>query len=631
MNTLAASAESPSASAEKGSFIPLTASQALIRFLCAQYVEDFDGTFFPLFGGMWGIFGHGNVAGVAEALWQHREFLPYFRGQNEQGMAHAAIAYAKAHRGRRVMGVTTSIGPGATNLITAAALAHVNRLPVLFIPGDQFASRRPDPVLQQLEKECSPLASVNDTFIPVSRFFDRITRPEQLLASLPFAVETLVHPLRRGPVTLAFPQDTQTEKYDYPSSFFEPRIHRIFRPRPDSRQTLLAAKLIEKAKKPLIIAGGGVHYSGAELTLSLFAERHAIPVAETQAGKGSLAWDNPLNVGSIGVTGSSAANALARDSDLILCIGTRLSDFTTASKSLFHAHTIPFININISDFDAIKGNAQPLIGDVQACLDELTLILKGKKTDPSYRQSIQILKMKWLAEHHEVVSQNTLNSLPTDAQVLAAVNQAIDKNAIVVCAAGGLPGELHKHWHADDPIGYHVEYGYSCMGYEIAGGLGVKMAYPEREVYVLVGDGSYLMMHSELLTSNQLGYKINVIVLDNRGFGCINRLQNQCGVPSFGNLFDSSPESPRMDFVKNAESYGCHAKKVSTLDALAETIKDNRTLAKSCVTVIDTDPKNGSPGYAWWDVAVPEHSEEATVIEARKQYEQQILKLKRRA
>jgi len=595
----------------------LTAAQAIILYLSQQKVEQFDGSFAPLFGGMFGIYGHGNVAGIGEALWEFQDRMPYFRGQNEQGMAHAAIAYAKAHRCRRVMGVTTSIGPGATNMVTAAALAHINKLPVLFLPGDIFANRRPDPVLQQLEDEKSPLASVNDCFQPVSRFFDRITRPEQLLDSLPRAVQTLLDPVRRGPVTLALPQDTQTEAFEFPKIFFEETLHYIHRPRPDSREIERCAERIKKSKKPLIIAGGGVHYSGAEDNLRAFVEKHQIPVGETQAGKGSLPWDHPLNLGGIGVTGTSVANAVAYEADLVLCVGTRLSDFTTASKSLFHREGVSFIGLNVNTFDANKGNGEILIADAKTGLEDLSEALDPFRGETAYFKQAQD---EW-ENTYQSATQPTQN--PTDAQVLGAVNRIVDKRDIVVCAAGGLPGELHKLWRASDPIGYHLEYGYSCMGYEIAGGLGVKMAHPDREVYVLVGDGSYLMLHTELLTAIQLGYKLNIVLLDNQGFGCINRLQKACGSSPFGNLFSKS----FVDFEQNASSYGCHAKKVNSIVELEQTLSENRDRDTTCVTIINTDPNNGTPSTAWWDVAVAERSAERGVQEARDKYTEQITKV----
>ncbi|NGX58089.1 MAG: 3D-(3,5/4)-trihydroxycyclohexane-1,2-dione hydrolase [Chlamydiae bacterium] len=594
---------------QKKGTVTLTMAQALVLYLTKQKVELHDGSIVPFFGGVWGIYGHGNVAGIGEALWKYREEIPYFRGQNEQGMAHAAIAFAKSHRARRVMGVTSSIGPGATNMVTAAALAHVNRLPVLFLPGDIFASRRPDPVLQQLEDSECPLTSVNDCFAPVSRYFDRIMRPEQLIESLPQAMRTLLYPADRGPVTLALPQDTQTESWDYPESFFEETIHYLQRPRPDSRSVVRSTVLLKKAEKPLIIAGGGVHYSGAEPTLQKFAETHGIPVTETQAGKTSLPWDHPLNLGAIGVTGTSAANAYAKDADLILCVGTRLSDFTTASKSLFHRGTTKFVQINVTAFDATKTQGESIIADAQEGLTALSEVLGRQK----WEFNLQPLQDEWENIYQE--STKDCLGLPSDTQVLAAVNQCCEETDIMICAAGGLPGELHKNWRSRDPISYHLEYGYSCMGYEIAGAVGIKMAHPDREVYVLVGDGSYLMLHTELLTAIQQDLKINVVLLDNRGFGCINRLQKGCGSPAFGNLLARS-----ADFVQNAKSYGCHAEKAGSLDELKTILKKNRSEKQTCVTVIDTDPQKSSPGHAWWDVAIAEKSDESTVRDARNAY-----------
>lgn len=602
-------------------------AQALILFLTQQKVEQFDGTFAPLFGGIFGIFGHGNVAGIGEALWEYRDRIPYFRGQNEQGMAHTAIAYAKANRCRRVMGVTTSIGPGATNLVTASALAHVNRLPVLFLPGDIYATRRPDPVLQQLENDQSPLTSVNDCLAPVSKFFDRITHPEQLLQSLPQAVQTLLHPSRRGPVTLALPQDTQTVKYNFPAGFFEEKKHYIPRPRPDKREVERAVELLKNSKRPLMIVGGGVHYSGAEETLRSFVEKHLIPFGETQAGKGVLPWDHPQNLGGLGVTGTSAANAIAKEADLIFCVGTRLSDFTTASKSLFHRPGVKFIHLNISNADATKTDGEAIVGDVKEGLQEISMVIGNIHTEEFYEGSIRQAKDDWENIYQEVTNTNSQESLPTDAQVLGVLNSFADSNAVVVCAAGGLPGELHKLWRTKGFLGYHLEYGYSCMGYEIAGGLGVKMAHPEREVYVLVGDGSYLMLHTELLTANQLGYKINVILLDNHGFGCINRLQKSCGSSPYGNLFPREEFLAEVDFAANAKSYGCHAKKVENLEELQRALEENKSINRSCVTVIETNPEVGTPSEVWWDVAVAECSSEGGVKQARKSYEEQLSKI----
>lgn len=606
--------------------IRLTTAQALIYYLTRQKVELFDGSIVPLFGGIFGIYGHGNVAGIGEAVWEYRSQIPYYRGQNEQGMAHAAIAYAKANRCRRVMAVTSSIGPGATNMVTAAALAHTNRLPVLFLPGDIYASRRPDPVLQQLEDERSPLSSVNDCFIPVSRYYDKIMRPEQLIKSLPQAIRTLLNPQTRGPVTLALPQDTQAEAYNYPMRFFQETIHYIERQRPDHRQVERAAKLIRKAKSPLIIMGGGVHYSHAEEALKAFVEKHKIPFAETQAGKGALPSDHPMNLGAIGVTGTASANAMARGADLILCIGTRLSDFTTASKSLFHRQETPIVGININPFDAAKGALESIVCDASEGLLELSLQLNDFCCCSEYTHTISEVQEAWQSQRDLIVKMPGLQKKVTDAQVVETVNRNTCFGDTVVCAAGGLPGELHKLWKIGKNQSYHVEYAYSCMGYEIAGGLGVKMAHPDREVFVLVGDGSYLMLHTELLTAVQLGLKLNVVLLDNQGFGCINRLQKSCGSLPYGNLF-AQEGTLQVDFVANAASYGCHAVKVKTITELEAALKANRTSNRTCVIVIETDPEVGSPSNAWWDVAVAARSHLESVGQARKNYEDQINKL----
>lgn len=601
----------------------LTLSQALLLYLSRQKVELFNGTFAPLLGGVWGIFGHGNIGGVAEALYQYRSDIPYLRGQNEQAMGHAAIAYAKTHRARRVMAVTTSVGPGATNLLTAAAVAHTNRLPVLFLVGDLYHSRRPDPVLQQLENDQVPSDSVNDCFRPVSRYWDRLTHPQQLIQTLPQVVRTLLDPAQRGPVTLCLPQDTQTAKFEFPSHFFDEQLHRIQRPRPDSRQLCKISEILSSSQRPLIIAGGGVHYSGAEEALRCFAEAHYIPVVETQAGKTSLPWGHPLNLGAVGVLGTESANRIARSADCILCIGTRLSDFTTASKSLFHKKNVPLLGINTQSHDAWKCQQQ-LVGDALVCLQELHRELRNYQTSEDYSQEIKEALQDWEKSYQDIVKPQTIL---TDPQVVAAVNAEVEERDIVLCAAGGLPGELTRLWRSTDPVSFHLEYGYSCMGYEIAGGLGAKLADPKREVYVMVGDGSYLMMHSELLTAMQLGIKINVILVDNGGFGCIHRLQKSCGSPPFGNLF-SLDQVPRLDFVANARSYGCHTQKASSIQELRDILRENKMRKEVCVTVIETSSEYSSPGSAWWDVSVAEQSELETVQESRNHYEQQLRKLR---
>jgi 3D-(3,5/4)-trihydroxycyclohexane-1,2-dione acylhydrolase (decyclizing) len=599
------------------STVRLTTSQALVRFLLAQQTI-LDGRQVPLVAGVFAIFGHGNVAALGEALAAAREQLPTYRAHNEQAMAHAAIAYAKTMRRRRFMACTTSIGPGATNMVTAAALAHVNRLPVLLLPGDIFASRRPDPVLQQVENFGDPTISANDCFRPVSRYWDRITRPEQLLRTLPQAIAVLTDPAECGPVTLALPQDVQAEAYDYPLSFFETRVHAPLQPGADPRRLETAAAWIAEARQPLLIAGGGVHYGGACEVLQRFAERHGIPVAETQAGKGALRWDHPLNVGAIGVTGASAANELAADADLILAVGTRLQDFTTASHTLFRNPQRRFVAINVCRFDAVKLGALAVQGDAARSLKEIDAAIKKPPARTEWLARTKLLNAAWHAAVDSATA-GTEGRIPTDAQVLGAVNRTIGENGTVVCAAGGLPGELHKLWRAQDCDAYHLEYGYSCMGYEIAGGLGVKMARPDRNVVVLVGDGSYLMMNSEIATSVAMGLKLTIVVLDNRGFGCISRLQQACGGEPFNNLLDE--RAPRVDFVAHARSLGAHAQKVTTIGELEAALQASRNIGQTVVLVIETDPHGSTrEGGAWWDVAVPEVSESEKVQAAWRAY-----------
>ncbi|GAA0613570.1 3D-(3,5/4)-trihydroxycyclohexane-1,2-dione acylhydrolase (decyclizing) [Thalassospira tepidiphila] len=601
--------------------VRLTAAQAMVRYLSVQ--RNHDGEDF--FGGCWAIFGHGNVAGMGEALHGAGDSFPTWRGHNEQSMAHAAIAYAKASNRKRAMAVTTSIGPGATNMVTAAALAHVNRLPVLFIPGDVFANRAPDPVLQQIEDFGDGTISANDCFKPVSRYFDRITRPEQLLTALPRAMAVLTNPADCGPVTLGFCQDVQAEAYDWPESFFAPKKWKHLRPRADLQQIEDAIGAITSVKKPLIIAGGGVHYAQACDDLRDFAHRHNIPVAETQAGKSALPWDDDLNMGSIGVTGASSANAIAEDADLIIAVGTRLQDFTTGSWSLFKNPDRRILSINVAAYDARKHDAISVVGDAKVTLAELTNALadyRAGAVDPALKQS-------WMDAVEGVTAAPTGNALPTDAQVIGAVQRSTDENAIVVCAAGGLPGELHKLWKAARPNGYHVEYGFSCMGYEIAGGLGVKMACPDRDVVVMVGDGSYMMMNSELATSVMLGHKIITVILDNRGFGCINRLQMATGGESFNNLLDTARHvvPSAIDFAAHAGAMGAIAEKVSSINELEDAMVRATEADRSYVVVIDTDPlPSTEAGGHWWDVAVPEVSVRPSVNEARKNYEAALKK-----
>jgi 3D-(3,5/4)-trihydroxycyclohexane-1,2-dione acylhydrolase (decyclizing) len=588
-----------------------------VRYLAAQRTVV-DGQEMPLCAGVFAIFGHGNVAGIGEALAASRAELPTYRAHNEQGMAHAAIAFAKTLRRRRFMACTTSIGPGATNMVTAAALAHVNRLPVLLLPGDVFASRRPDPVLQQVEDFGDPTVTANDCFRPVSRYWDRINRPEQLMRSLPQALSVLTDPAECGPVTLALPQDVQAEAWEYPASFFEPRVHRFTQLGADTRQLTAAAEAIKQAQRPLIIAGGGVHYAQACEVLARFSERFGIPVAETQAGKGSLRWNHPQNVGSIGVTGSSAANELARDADVIIAIGTRLQDFTTASASLFRHPQRRLIAINVCRFDTAKFGALQLQGDALRTLNELSALLEPSPIRSEHSARVKQLVQAWNAVVDGAVAASD-TTLPSDAQVLGAVNRVIGANGTVVCAAGGLPGELHKLWRAQDSDAYHLEYGYSCMGYEIAGGLGVKLARPDRDVVVMVGDGSYLMMNSEIATAIALDLKLTIVLLDNRGFGCINRLQKGCGGQAFNNLLDDA--APAIDFVAHARSLGAESFQVNNIRELERTLSETRTKPRTVVIVINTDPHHSTAaGGAWWDVAVPEVSGSKDVAAAHERY-----------
>jgi 3D-(3,5/4)-trihydroxycyclohexane-1,2-dione acylhydrolase (decyclizing) len=599
----------------------LTMGQALVRFLAAQQTEV-AGQRVPLFAGVWAIFGHGNVAGLGEALWAERDRLPTFRAHNEQAMAHAAIAFAKATRRRRVMACTTSIGPGATNMVTAAAVAHVNRLPVLLLPSDVFASRRPDPVLQQIEDFGDGTVSANDCFRPVSRYFDRIVRAEQLMPALARAMAVLTDPAEAGPVTLSLCQDVQAEAFDYPESFFAERLWLPRRIRPDARELAAAAAIIRSARKPLIIAGGGVLYSEAERELGRFAVRFNIPVAETQAGKGALPHDHPHSVGAIGVTGTAAANALAAEADVILALGTRLQDFTTGSWSLFANPERRLVALNVQAFDAAKRFAVPLLADAKAGLDDLARALEGWRAPDPWMQRAQSEVTAWNATAERYTAPGNA-PLPSDAEVIGAVQRASTPGDVVVCAAGGLPGDLHKLWKTSEPGGYHLEYGYSCMGYEIAGGLGVKMACPSREVIVMVGDGSYLMMNSEIATSIMLGLKLIIVVLDNRGFGCIDRLQRACGGESFNNLLEHARHEalPPIDFAAHAASLGAAAEKVASIGELEAALARARSAQRTAVIVIDTDPaRSTDAGGHWWDVAVPEVSASAQVGAAREAY-----------
>ena len=607
--------------------VRLTMAQALVKYLAALRVEEGDGTLVPFCGGVWTIFGHGNVAGIGEALHAERKSLMTFRAHNEQGMAHAAIAYAKANFRRRFMAVSTSIGPGATNLVTAAAVAHVNRLPVLLLPSDTFATRAPDPVLQQVEDFQQGDVTATDCFRPVSRYFDRLTRPEQLLTALPRAVQVMSDPAMCGPVTLALPQDVQAMAFDWPESFLQPEPVRFRRPPPDADELARAAKLLASAKRPLIIAGGGVLYSQAGDALRAFAEAHGVPVAESHGGKSSLAWDHALNLGGIGVDGGPAANEMAREADLVLAVGTRLQDFTTGSHALFAKAKL--LSLNVQRFDAGKWRGAALVGDARLGLTLLSAATAGWKAEPSWTSRARELAAAWVQRVTKLTTNVPKDMLPYDAECIGAVQGSSADSAardIVVCAAGTLPAELHKLWRAGRPGGYHVEYGYSCMGYEIAGGLGAKMARPDAEVIVMVGDGSYMMLNAELATSVMLGHKLIVVVLDNRGYGCIERLQVNTGNVSFNNMLDDCvPEGgarSTIDFAMNARSMGATAVHVAGIAELKSAMVAARAATTTQVIVIDTAHERiTEEGGCWWEVGIPEVSQRAEVREARARYD----------
>ena len=609
--------------------VRLTMAQALVRYLAAQQVLDDDGQTVPLFGGVFAIFGHGNVAGLGEALYEQRESLPTYRAHSEQGMANAAVAYAKAHMRRRMMAVTSSIGPGATNLVTSAALAHVNRLPVLLLPGDIFVSRAPDPVLQQLEDFSDGTASVNDCLRPVSRYFDRIVKPEQLLSALPRALCVLTDQALCGPVTLALPQDVQAEAYDWPESFFAPCIH-AFRALPAAPDEITAAAAtLRAAKRPVLIAGGGMLYSKASASLRNFAEAHGIPVAETQAGKGALAWDHPLQLGPAGVCGSTAANALLAGADVVLAVGTRLQDFTTGSNALFNdAHIIA---LNVNGYDTLKGGGLEILADARLGLDALSSALQGWSVDSHWHDSAKREANDWRDIVSNITEQRELPSgtLPYDGEIIGAVQRSHPQSMttdITVCAAGTLPAELEKLWRTSTPGGYHMEYGYSCMGYEIAGGLGVKMAKPDREVIVMLGDGSYLMLNAEIATSVMLGMKLIIVVLDNRGYGCINRLQQACGGAAFNNMWDDCLQgaegAPAIDFAAHARAMGAEAEHVNSIAELEQALTRARAAKRTYLISINTDHRRTTEqGGTWWEVAVPEVSTRTAVRDARRDYD----------
>ncbi len=595
----------------------MTVAQAIVAFLRNQYSAR-DSKEFQFIQGCFGIFGHGNVAGIGQALEQDSQ-LRYYLVRNEQAMVHTASAFAKTSFRMRAMACTSSIGPGATNMVTGAALATVNRLPVLLLPGDIFARRNVAPVLQQLESSATQDISVNDCFKPVSRYWDRIQRPEQLLTSLPEAMRVLTSPAETGAVTISLPQDVQAEAYDFPEEFFRKRVWIVPRSRCDRNLMSRAAEWIQAAKRPLIIAGGGVLYSEASDALSKFAQITGIPVCETQAGKGSLAYDHPQEVGAVGVTGTPGANILARGADLIIGIGTRYSDFTSASKTAFQNPSVRFININVAEFDAFKQAALPLVGDARVTLEELQMAVTSFKVGDEYRAKIVGFRADWEKEVDRIYGIHK-NPPITQGEVIGIVNGITEASDIIVCAAGSLPGDLHKLWRTRQPGGYHMEYGYSCMGYEIAGGLGAKMADPAREVYVLIGDGSYLMMAQEIVTSLQEGIKLNIVLLDNHGFSSIGGLSRSCGNEGMGTNYryrrgeKYDGENLPVDFVANAASLGAWAVRARTADEFKAAMVAGRKQPRTSVVVVETSYDDRVPGYeSWWDVVIAEVSESESV------------------
>jgi 3D-(3,5/4)-trihydroxycyclohexane-1,2-dione acylhydrolase (decyclizing) len=605
----------------------LTTAQALIAFLRQQYVER-DEVVQPFFAGCFGIFGHGNLAGIGEALQENPDFR-YYQARNEQAMVHTAVAFARAKDRLQTFACTSSIGPGATNMVTGAALATVNRLPVLLLPGDIFANRSVGSVLQQLESEHSQDTSVNDCFKPVSRYWDRINRPEQLLTALPEAMRVLTSPAETGAVTVCLPQDVQAEAYDFPEEFFEPRVWTVARPRPDRRLLRRAVEWIQAAEKPLIVAGGGVIYSGASDGLAEFARMTGIASCETQAGKGALHYQHPSNLGAIGATGTPGANIMAREADLVIGVGTRYSDFTTASRTAFRNPDVRFINININEFDSNKHNALPLTGDARAVLEELLTELREPVVDRKYRERVADLQSDWDQKVTDFYKGACGVAALSQAEVIGVVNELSSPQDVVVCAAGSLPGDLHKLWRTRDPKGYHVEYGYSCMGYEIAGGIGIKMASPERNVFVMVGDGSYLMMAQEIVTAVQERIPLTILLLNNHGFASIGSLSTALGSEGFGTSYryrgsdgQLSGDFLPIDFAANARSMGAAVVEAKTRDELEIALEQSKRVSLPTVIVVETDTSRKVGGFeSWWDVPVAEVATLKSVISARADYE----------
>ncbi len=612
--------------------IRLTMAQALIRYLKNQYVE-LDGQENQFFAGVWGIFGHGNVAGVGQALQENPDF-PYYMSRNEQAQVHLASAFTKMSNRRRAFACTSSIGPGATNMITGAAVATINHLPVLLLPGDIFARRNVAPVLQQLESSASQDISVNDCFKPVSRYWDRIYRPEQLLTALPQVMRVLTSPDDTGAVVLALPQDVQTEAYDYPEEFFAKRVWHIRRTPADPSDLARSIELIRQAKAPLIVAGGGVHYSEANAALARFTALTGIPVSETMAGKGALSCDSPQSVGAVGATGSLSGNRLAAAADLVIGIGTRYSDFTTASQTAFQNPGVRFINVNLGEMDAFKESALPLVADARLVLEAWSGALADYHVSPEYAQSIAELRAAWDREVDRLFHLGA-PGLPTQGEIIGALNEFMRPQDVMVNAAGSAPGDLHKLWRARDPKSYHLEYGYSCMGYEIPGAIGIKMAAPEREVYAIVGDGTYMMLPAEIVTSIQENLKINIVLVDNHGFASIGSLSRSLGSGGFGTsyrrrnpetgLLDGAPIE--LDLAENVRGFGAIAYEANTLAEFKQALEQSRTTDRTTVIVIHTDLSRSVPGYdSWWDVAIAEVSTIDSVQQARTEYEQALKK-----
>ncbi|SLM61866.1 MULTISPECIES: 3D-(3,5/4)-trihydroxycyclohexane-1,2-dione acylhydrolase (decyclizing) [Dickeya] len=629
----------------------MTMAQALVKFLNQQYLEV-DGVETPLFAGVMTIFGHGNVLGIGQALEQEPGHLRVYQGCNEQGMAHIAIGFARQHRRQRVMAVTTSVGPGAANLVTAAATATANRIPLLLLPGDLFASRQPDPVLQQIEQYHDATLSTNDSLRPVSRYWDRLSRPEQLMSALLNAMRVLTDPADTGAVTLCLPQDVQGQAWDYPAAFFQRRVHHLERRPPDASRLAQAAALLVRKQRPLLICGGGVRYAGAHEAFQAFAERSQIPFAETQAGKSAVVSSHPLNVGGIGVTGGQAANRLAAQADVVIGVGTRLTDFTTASKSLFTHPDVEFLLLNVAEFDALKLDATALIADARVGLQALSAATKGYCS--AWGEAIAQARADWqrecerlaarrdddgqgleIAGHLEAQLAEYREALGTrlmQTRVLGLLNQALEEDAIIVGAAGSLPGDLQRLWQVNTPDSYHLEYGYSCMGYEIAAAMGARLAAPQQPVYAMVGDGSYLMLHSELHTAVQEGIKITVLLFDNAGFGCINNLQMSQGMGSFATENRRrEPGSGRLtgplvtvDFARNAESYGVRAWTVRDEASLLHALREAQAHPGPCLLDIKVLPKSMSHGYdAWWNIGTAQTAENPAIVDAAREVQLQ--------